>query len=62
MTVGCNRGGEKPKRRVLLMTGRWLHKAPQLEVNGGLHLTKPFKLKTLPTKFCGRIGPRDNRN
>src|SRR5690242_16889283 len=45
----------------LLMTGSWPHMA-QLEANGELHLTKPFKLKDFTSQVPQRIGPGDGHN
>ena len=45
----------------LLMTGSWPHMA-QLEANGELHLTKPFKLKDFTSQVLQRIGPGDGHN
>src|SRR3954467_15587961 len=45
----------------LLMTGSWPHMA-QLEANGELHLTKPFKLKDFVAQVLQRIGPGDGHN
>jgi hypothetical protein len=43
------------------MTGSWPHMA-QLEANGELHLTKPFKLKGFTSQVMQRIGPGDGHN
>ena len=45
----------------LLMTGSWPHMA-QLEANGELHLTKPFKLKDFAAQVLQRIGPGNGHN
>jgi DNA-binding response OmpR family regulator len=45
----------------ILMTGSWPHMA-QLEANGELHLTKPFKLKDFTSQVLQRIGPGDGYN
>src|ERR1041384_7521538 len=50
---------DEAKRRniaCLLMTGSWPHMA-QLEANGELHLTKPFKLKDFTSQVLQSIGP-----
>ena len=55
---------DEAKRRniaCLLMTGSWPHIA-QLEANGELHLTKPFKLKDFISQVLQRIGPGDSHN
>ena len=55
---------DEAKRRnipYLLMTGSWPHMA-QLEANGELHLTKPFKLKDFTSQVLQRIGPSDGYN
>ena len=55
---------DEAKRRniaCLLMTGSWPHMA-QLEANGELHLTKPFKLKDFTSQVLQRIGPGDGHN
>ena len=55
---------DEAKRRniaCLLMTGSWPHMA-QLEANGELHLTKPFKLKDFTPQVLQRIGPGDSHN
>jgi two-component system response regulator VanR len=55
---------DEAKRRdiaCLLMTGSWPHIA-QLEANGELHLTKPFKLKDFTSQVLQRIGPGDGHN
>ncbi len=55
---------DEAKRRnvvCLLMTGSWPHMA-QLEANGELHLTKPFKLKDFTSQVFQRIGPGDGHN
>jgi CheY-like chemotaxis protein len=54
---------ETKKRNIacLLMTGSWPHTA-QLEANGELHLTKPFKLKDFTFQVLQRIGPGDDHN
>jgi DNA-binding response OmpR family regulator len=54
---------EAKKRNVvcLLMTGSWPHMA-QLEANGELHLTKPFKLKDFISQVLHCIGPGDGHN
>jgi DNA-binding response OmpR family regulator len=55
---------DEAKRRniiYLLMTGSWPHVA-QLEANGELHLTKPFKFKDFTSQVLQRIGPGDGRN
>jgi DNA-binding response OmpR family regulator len=55
---------DEAKRRnvaCLLMTGSWPHMA-QLEANGELHLTKPFKLKDFTSQVLRRIGPGEGHN
>src|SRR3954451_18611583 len=55
---------DEAKRRniaYLLMTGSWPHMA-QLEANGELHLTKPFKLKDYTSQVLQRIGPGHGHN
>ena len=55
---------DEAKRRniaCVLMTGSWPHMA-QLEANGELHLTKPFKLKDFTSQVLQRIGPGDSHN
>jgi DNA-binding response OmpR family regulator len=55
---------DEAKRRniaYLLMIGSWPHMA-QLEANGELHLTKPFKLKDFTPQVLQRIGPGDGHN
>src|SRR3954468_13379331 len=50
---------DEAKRRniaYLLMAGSWPYMA-QLEANGELHLTKPFKLKEFTSQILQRIGP-----
>ena len=45
----------------LMMTGSWPHLA-QLEANGELHLTKPFKLKDFLSQVVRHIGPGEGHN
>ncbi len=55
---------DEAKRRNIvyfLMAGSWPHMA-QLEANGELHLTKPFKLKDFASQVLQRIGPKDAHN
>jgi CheY-like chemotaxis protein len=55
---------DEAKRRniaYLLMTGSRPYMA-QLEANGELHLTKPFKLKDFTSQVLQRIGPGDGHN
>ena len=55
---------DEAKRRnisCLLMTGSWPHMA-QLEANGELHLTKPFRLIDFISQVLQRIGPGDGHN
>jgi len=47
--------GKKQNIACRLMNGSWPHMA-QLEANGELHLTKPFKIKHVPPKFCSASG------
>ena len=53
--------GKKQNIACRLMNGSWPHMA-QLEANGELHLTKPFKIKHFTSQVLQRIGPGDGHN
>jgi len=53
--------GKKQNIACRLMNGSWPHMA-QLEANGELHLTNPFKIKHCTSQVLQRIGPGDGHN